>query len=51
MTDRSSFLDGVYDFTLHNLRNLKARWRDFAGERSAMTLLSESDADKLRRQM
>jgi malonyl-CoA decarboxylase len=52
MTDRSSFLDGVYDFTLHNLRNLKARWRDFAAERSAVSsLLSESDADKLRRQM
>ncbi|HWE73310.1 MAG TPA: malonyl-CoA decarboxylase [Stellaceae bacterium] len=52
MTDRSSFLDGVYDFTLHNLRNLKARWRDFAAERSAISsLLSESDADKLRRQM
>src|SRR5947209_20516186 len=52
MTDRSSFLDGVYDFTLGNLRNLKARWRDFAGERTAVSaLLSDSDADRLRRQM
>jgi malonyl-CoA decarboxylase len=51
MTDRSSFLDGVYDFTRNNLRTLKARWRVFAGERGTMTLLSESDADKLRRQM
>src|SRR6185437_5573276 len=52
MTDRSSFLDGVYDFTLHNLRTLKARWRDFAGERSAIsTLLSDGGADRLRRQM
>ncbi len=52
MTDRSSFLDGVYDFTRNNLRTLKARWRDFAGEKAAIsTLLSDSDADRLRRQM
>jgi malonyl-CoA decarboxylase len=52
MTDRSSFLDGVYDFTLGNLRTLKARWRDFAGEKSALpAILTDGDADKLRRQM
>ncbi|HEY1505210.1 MAG TPA: hypothetical protein VGF92_12975, partial [Stellaceae bacterium] len=52
MTDRSSFLDGVYGFTRNNLRTLRARWRDFAGEKSAgSTLLSDSDADRLRRQM
>jgi malonyl-CoA decarboxylase len=52
MTDRSSFLDGVYDFTLGNLRTLKARWRDFAGERAALpAILTDGDADKLRRQM
>ena len=52
MTDRSGFLDGVYDFTLSNLRTLKARWRDFAGDRTMLpALLSDGDADKLRRQM
>ena len=51
MTDRSGFLDGVYDFTLSNLRTLKARWRDFAGDKVLPTLLSDSDADRLRRQM
>jgi malonyl-CoA decarboxylase len=52
MTDRSSFLDGVSDFTLSYLRTLRARWRDFAGEKSpGSTLLSDSDADRLRRQM
>src|ERR1700679_987063 len=52
MTDRSSFLDGVYDFTRSNLRTLKARWRDFAAERAAaQSELSESDAERLREQM
>jgi malonyl-CoA decarboxylase len=52
MTDRSSFLDGVSDFTLSYLRTLRARWRDFAGDKIAgSTLLSDSDADRLRRQM
>jgi malonyl-CoA decarboxylase len=52
MTDRSSFLDGVYDFTLGNLRTLKARWRDFAAERTGgPAMLSDSDAEKLREQM
>jgi malonyl-CoA decarboxylase len=52
MTDRSGFLDGFYDFTLGNLRTLKARWRDFAGDKNVLpALLSDSDADKLRRQM
>jgi len=52
MSDRTGFLDGVYDFTLNNLRTLKARWRGFAGDRAIVpTLLSDSDADRLRRQM
>jgi len=52
MSDRSGFLDGVYDFTLSNLRTLKARWRDFAGEKSAIpTLLTDGDAARLRDQM
>ena len=47
MTDRSSFLDGVYDFTLGNLRTLKARWRDFAGDRNGLpAILSDGDADR-----
>jgi malonyl-CoA decarboxylase len=52
MTDRTSFLDGVYDFTLSNLRTLKARWRDFAGEKAALpAILGDGDADRLRHQM
>jgi malonyl-CoA decarboxylase len=52
MTDRSSFLDGVYDFTLGNLRTLKARWRDFAAERNgSQGLLTDNDAERLREQM
>jgi malonyl-CoA decarboxylase len=52
MSDRSGFLDGVYGFTLSNLRTLKARWREFAGEKSALSaILTDSDADGLRRQM
>jgi malonyl-CoA decarboxylase len=52
MTDRSGFLDGVYDFTLTNLRTLKARWRDFASDKNGLSaILSDSDADRLRRQM
>jgi malonyl-CoA decarboxylase len=52
MTDRTSFLDGVYDFTLSNLRTLKARWRDFAGEKALLpAILGDGDADRLRHQM
>lgn len=52
MNDRTGFLDGVYDFTLSNLRTLRARWREFAGEKSVLpALLSDGDADRLRRQM
>ncbi len=42
MTDRTGFLDGVYDFTRNNLRTLRARWRDLAGaSRSAAPALSD----------
>ncbi|HEY3919091.1 MAG TPA: malonyl-CoA decarboxylase [Stellaceae bacterium] len=52
MSERTSFLDGVFDFTRSNLRTLKARWRDFAGERGMLpAILSDGDADRLRRQM
>src|ERR1700722_15741907 len=52
MSDRNGFLDGVYDFTLSNLRTLKARWRDFAGDNIFLpTILSDGEADHLRRQM
>jgi len=53
MNDRSGFLDGVYDFTLGNLRTLRSRWRDLAGpSRGAPpALLTDGDAAKLRAQM
>ena len=43
MTDRSGFLDGVYDFTRNNLRTLRARWRELAGAaRSAAPRLADN---------
>jgi hypothetical protein len=55
MTDRTGFLDGVYDITRNNLRtlrSLRARWRDLAGAaRSAATaVLTDYAADRLREQ-
>ena len=53
MTDRSGFLDGVYDFTISNLRTLKARWRDLAGapRMSAPLALTNGGAERLIEQM
>jgi malonyl-CoA decarboxylase len=52
MTDRSGFLDGVYDFTLSNLRSLRARWRDLAGSRDQATaLLTDGGVERLKAQM
>jgi malonyl-CoA decarboxylase len=53
MNDRTGFLDGVYDFTLANLRTLRARWRDLAAASrgAASALLTDDDAERLREQM
>src|SRR5215469_17122902 len=53
MTDRSGFLDGVYDFTLSNFRTLRARWRDLAGASRNLVpaVLAGDSTDRLRRQM
>jgi malonyl-CoA decarboxylase len=53
MTDRSGFLDGVYDFTLSNFRTLRARWRDLAGASRSLTAgtLTDGAAERLREQM
>lgn len=53
MTDRTGFLDGVYDFTRNNLRTLRARWRDLAGasRNAAPALLTDDGAERLREQM
>src|SRR5215469_3357167 len=53
MTDRSGFLDGVYDFTLSNFRTLRARWRDLAGASRNLVpaVLAGDSTDKLREQM
>jgi malonyl-CoA decarboxylase len=53
MSDRTGFLDGVYDFTLSNLRSLRARWRDLAGNSRAMlpAMLTDGAAEQLRQQM
>ncbi|HKT20953.1 MAG TPA: malonyl-CoA decarboxylase [Stellaceae bacterium] len=53
MTDRSGFLDGVYDFTRNNLRTLRARWRELAGaaRSAAPAILTDDAADRLREQM
>jgi len=53
MTDRASFLDGVYDFTLSNWRSLRARWRDLAGGARPQTsaLLTDGAVERLREQM
>jgi malonyl-CoA decarboxylase len=53
MTDRTGFLDGVYDFTRSNLRNLRARWRELAGApRDAVpAVLTDDDVQQLREQM
>ncbi|HXS40749.1 MAG TPA: malonyl-CoA decarboxylase [Stellaceae bacterium] len=56
MTDRTGFLDGVYDFTRNNLRtlrSLRARWRDLAGaaRSAAPAVLTDDAADRLREQM
>src|SRR5580704_16544096 len=53
MSDRSGFLDGVYDFTRSNFRTLKARWRDLAGaSRSLVPSALAGDAtERLREQM
>ena len=50
MTDRTSFIDGVYDFTVSNLRTLKARWRSPPNSTQAL-VLTEDGAQKLREQM
>jgi malonyl-CoA decarboxylase len=53
MTDRTSFLDGFYDFTLSNLRTLRARWRNFPSIRGGAipALLTDGDAERVRGQM
>jgi malonyl-CoA decarboxylase len=57
MTDRSGFFDGVYDFTLGNLRNLRAKWRDIAGggrmgtNHAPSPELPRDAAERLREQM
>jgi malonyl-CoA decarboxylase len=53
MNERTGFLDGVYDFTVSNLRTLRARWRDMAGSsRSPLpAILTDEGAEKLREQM
>jgi malonyl-CoA decarboxylase len=50
MTDRTSFIDGVYDFTVSNLRTFKARWRSPPDSGQAQ-VLTEDGAQKLREQM
>jgi malonyl-CoA decarboxylase len=53
MNDRTGFLDGVYDFTLTNLRSLRARWRDLAGGSRGLEtgILTDGAAERLREQM
>ncbi len=53
MNERTGFLDGVYDFTVTNLRTLKARWRDLAGASRGLvpSVLTGDAAERLREQM
>ena len=53
MNERTGFLDGVYDFTVSNLRTLRARWRDLAGTPRALlpATLTDDAVQQLRKQM
>jgi malonyl-CoA decarboxylase len=54
MSDRSGFLDGVYDFTRSNFRTLRARWRDLAGASRSLVpsaLVGGDPTERLREQM
>ena len=53
MNERTGFLDGVYDFTVSNLRTLKARWRDLAGASRGLvpSVLTGDAVERLREQM
>jgi len=53
MNDRTGFLDGVYDFTLTNLRSLRSRWRELAGGARAplSSTLTDDAVERLREQM
>lgn len=53
MNDRTGFLDGVYDFTVSNLRTLRARWRDMAGasRNHLPSILTDDAVEQLREQM
>ena len=58
MSDRTTFLDGVFDRTLDNLRSLRGAWRDIAASaRDVITSntprpeLSREDAERLRQRL